>query len=436
MPSSKAKSPLAHMHFKPLPSLFRICVAMGSVLNLAKLLKLILRLTMKELRAQQGSVLLFDKTSDQLKMLASRGMPAEIAKRGYLPRKGSIAEWVIKHDKPLLLNDVRGSKQFTSIATKRPIYSSMCVPLRAHGRVIGTINITRTRPERFTDPDLDTLTILASQAAVSIENARLDAENMQTARLAAIGQTVAAISHCTRNMLVGLKGGAGIIELGSKNQDWKMVEHGWGLVKRGTDRITLLVNDMLNFSKERTPARATVDLTRVIHEVFTNLSEMAGAAQVRLSTRVEAAASTLYADPDMLHRALLNLVMNAIDAVRENLREGGQVEVIAERVDADSPVVRRCLKAAHGQFELIHVRDSGPGIPPHLLSDLFQPFSSSKGSKGTGLGLAVTQKIAREHGGDVTVESVVGQGTDFTIILPVVAPPAEEQSPPSEQEVS
>ena len=408
---------------------------MGSTLDLPKLLNLTLRLTMKELRAQQGSILLFDKSSDQLKMLASRGLPRAITAKGYIPRKGSIAEWVIAHDTPLLLDDVRKDARFTSIAREREIRSSLCSPLRAQGKVIGTINITRTRSERFTDQGLDALVILATQAAMAIENARLLAENIQAARLAAIGQTVAAISHGTKNILTGLKGGVGIIEMGCGKQDWYLVEQGRLLVKSGTDRITQLAHDMLNYSKEHKPQRTLIDLPQLVQEVFTGFAQVTESARIRLVGKIEGPSSKIYADAQLLYHALLNLVTNAVEALRESSpREGGpkggEVEVSSERVDADLPsgssLVRTHLAGARGQFDLIHVRDTGAGIPPNVLRELFQPFASFKGSRGTGLGLAVTRKIAREHGGDVAVESVVGQGTTFTVILPVVSPPADE----------
>ena len=420
---------MSHPHFEALPSLFRICTAMGSTLELDELLRLILRLTMEELRAQQGSILLFDKSSDQLKMLASRGMPREITAKGYIPRKGSIAEWVIEHDKPLLLNDVPADKRFTSIAKRRPIRSSMCVPLRAKGSVTGTINITRTRRAKFGDQDLDTLVVLATHAAVSIETARLYEENIRTERLAAVGRTVASISHCTKNMLTGLKGGAAIIEMGTKQNNWQLVEQGRDMVKRNTERIAQMTLNMLDYSKERVPVRATFDLTRLVEEVFSSVAPIAGQARVRLTARFDAACSSLYADSMQIYRALLNLVTNAIDAVRENgAEEGGEVEIVAQRVEADSPLVARCLRGAGGQFDTIQVHDTGAGIPAEHLASLFQPFFSSKGSKGTGLGLAVTRKIAREHGGDVVVESQVGQGTTFTLVLPVVPPVPEDHT--------
>lgn len=418
--SPDAQSREERPDFRALPSLFRICMAMGSTLELDKLLTLILQLTMKELRAQQGSILLLDAEHDQLKMLASRGMPREITRRGYIPRKGSIAEWVIENDKPLLLNDVqKDDKRFTSIVKGRPIYSSMCVPLRAKDTVIGTINITRTRRAQFGDVDLDALVVLATQAAVSIENARLFEENLQAERMATVGRTVAAISHCTKNMLTGLKGGAAVIEMGCKQEDWALVEQGWEMVKRNTDRVSLMVLDMLDYSKERVPTRVAVDLPRLIDEVFMTVTHAAQQAHVRLTSQVAPACRVVHADSNQVYRALLNLVTNAIDAIRETPVEEGQVEIKAERVRAKSAAGRRYLPQADGEIDLIHVRDTGIGIAEEHMPSLFQPFFSSKGSKGTGLGLAVTRKIAREHGGDVVVESQRGKGCVFTVVLPV-----------------
>ncbi len=416
-------------HFEALPSLFRICTAMGSTLELSPLLKLILRLTMAELKAQVGSILLFDKDSDQLKMLASRGMPREVVEKGYIPRKGSIAEWVIANNKPLLLNDIKDDKRFTSVVEKRTLRSSLCVPLRAKGKVIGTINITRTRGDHFTEEHLDTLVILAAQAAVSIENARLYEENLHAERLATVGRTVASISHCIKNMLTGLKGGVKIVDLGLRQKDWDMIAQGSEIARRNTDRIELLVLDMLDYSKERTPSRSIVDLPKMLGEICTNLSAIAQQTGVALSSRVEDACRTIYVDANQFYRTLLNLVTNAFDAVRDNRSEDGRVEIFAERVSADSPLVRSCLKHPAGLYDLIHVRDNGNGIPPEHLPCLFHPFFSSKGSKGTGLGLACARKFAREHGGDVIAQSKAGVGATFTVVLPVVAPPPAEADP-------
>jgi signal transduction histidine kinase len=116
---------------------------------------------------------------------------------------------------------------------------------------------------------------------------------------------------------------------------------------------------------------------------------------------------TIMADPEAVHRAVLNVVTNAIDACEENTR--GRV-VVSTGVDSG-------LETA-----TVTVTDNGQGIPPDRLQSIFRAFESSKGAKGTGLGLAVTMKIAEEHGGTVDVESQVGRGSNFHIRLPVAGP--------------
>ena len=115
--------------------------------------------------------------------------------------------------------------------------------------------------------------------------------------------------------------------------------------------------------------------------------------------------SPVTCDPEGVHRALLNVVGNAVDAVAD--RDGARVVVAV---------------GAEGGFAEITVTDNGPGIPADKLADVFKPFVSTKGSRGTGLGLAVSRKILREHGGDILVESTEGKGSRFTLRLPLRSP--------------
>jgi len=117
-------------------------------------------------------------------------------------------------------------------------------------------------------------------------------------------------------------------------------------------------------------------------------------------------------DPEGIHRALLNIVGNAIDAV-----EG--------RPD---PKVTVDIRAGDDGFARIVVLDNGVGIPAERMADMFKIFVSTKGSRGTGLGLPVSQKILREHGGDLTVQSQVGVGSKFTLKLPLKSPLVPDMS--------
>jgi signal transduction histidine kinase len=117
--------------------------------------------------------------------------------------------------------------------------------------------------------------------------------------------------------------------------------------------------------------------------------------------------SLCQSDHEGIHRALLNLVGNALDAI-----EGSE----APAVTVSS------MREADGNWVRLTVRDNGTGISPEKLREIFRPFVSSKGARGTGLGLAVSRKILREHGGDILVESTVGKGSTFILRLPLRSP--------------
>jgi signal transduction histidine kinase len=119
------------------------------------------------------------------------------------------------------------------------------------------------------------------------------------------------------------------------------------------------------------------------------------------------------ADPEGIHRALLNIIGNALDAV--------------EGVDAPQVHVAT-MKEEEGEWLRFEVHDNGGGIAPERINDIFRPFVSSKGARGTGLGLAVSRKILREHGGDILVRSQPGQGSLFILRLPLRSPLAHDTS--------
>ena len=398
-------------------SLFAICQAMVSSLELKEVLDTILELSVQEMKAQTGSILLYESNSENLKMLASKGLPDEVVQRGHIRRKGSPAEYVIEHNEPLLLND--NIDKFDRLDKGAPIRSSLCVPLRAKGQVIGTLNLNRLNSENgmFEEDDLNTLMILASQAAICIENARLHEANIKQERLAAIGQTVAGISHCVKNMLTGLRGGVGLVELAEQVKDWNAHTKGLEILKRNVNRVSYLVLDMLDFSKEKTPVRASVDVNILIEDVYSTAGFKAHEKSVQLSHEIAPDCASIFVDKDQIFRCLLNLVENAIDSIQGGgivktcCREIHAAEVISLFGDAIAP-------DSLGRVVRLTVEDTGTGIDPEHMASLFQPFFSTKASKGTGLGLSVTRKIVEEHRGKILVDSEVGKGTSFHLVLP------------------
>ena len=226
------------------------------------------------------------------------------------------------------------------------------------------------------------------------------------------GQTIANVSHHVKNILQGISGGNYLVEEGLGSRNFDALQRGWSIVRKNQERISSLVLDMLTFSKDRQPELQLADVGQVVSEVVELMRSRAAEAGVQLRLQLPEHPTMAMMDGEAIHRAVLNVVTNAIDAVaaaEEDQRAApGRVEV-AVSWDGD------------GQRVQISVADNGPGIPAEMMGRIFAPFQSSKGSRGTGLGLPVSQKILREHGGDISVQSEVGGGTCFTLYWPTGA---------------
>jgi len=249
---------------------------------------------------------------------------------------------------------------------------------------------------------------IAHQAALAVEESRHYDALIQSERLAAVGQTMAGVSHHIKNILQGLKSGGEILSMGIGSKDWELVTQGWKIVERNQSKIYDLVMDMLGYSKEREPVREPCDLEKIARDIVDLETPLAQERGVQLSLLSSLGMPLVEADAEGIHRALLNLVGNALDAA----------------VEADQPRVEVELGMEAGGLAVIAVRDNGSGIPASEYESIFRPFFSTKGSRGTGLGLPVSRKILREHGGDLTVQSDPGRQTEFRIRLPIKAPGA------------
>ena len=205
--------------------------------------------------------------------------------------------------------------------------------------------------------------------------------------------------------------------MGIEGTDRELLHQGWKIVEKNQGKIYHLVLDMLSYSKDREPAVEPTDLNALAADVVELMKPRATELTVSLTTDLAADLPITPVDSEAIHRALLNLVGNAVDAAEG--RTEAAVEV-ATTVDSD------------GEWVSIAVSDNGGGIAPDKLGEIFKPFFSTKGGRGTGLGLAVSRKSLREHGGDILVESRPDAGSTFTLRLPVKAQNGAEFAPPAE----
>lgn len=235
---------------------------------------------------------------------------------------------------------------------------------------------------------------------------RLEKELVQSERLAAVGQTVSGLAHYVKNILIGLKGGSYVVDVGMKKNDTEKLKTGWETIKKNITRVSDLTQDLLTYSREREPEFEPCSPGDIVDDVVSLVSDTAAANNISVTARAAEGIGEIIADPRTIHRALLNLVNNAMDACME---------------DEDASKVFRIRLTTgieKGNILNLSVEDNGCGMDDATQAQLFNPMFSTKGGKGTGLGLLVTGKLVEEHQGTIETESQLGKGTRFTIKLP------------------
>jgi signal transduction histidine kinase len=371
----------------------------------------------------------------------------------------TILDYVVERNEGVLTSDAKVDDRFDAAQSivSQGIREAICVPMQGRYEVVGVIYIdTATTPQRalakggsnqFTEEHLRLMIAIAHQAALAVEDTSYYKALVQAERLAAVGQTIASLSHHIKNILQGVRGGSYLIELGLAEHErlikqegaadaaeaaaasaslaredakslrgaFDTIRKGWNIVERNQERISALVMDMLTFSKEREPEPRPSQLNEVTADVVELMSSRARDLNVELAWVPDESLPLLMFDPDGLHRAILNIVTNAIDACDENPQ--GRVEVKTQYVP-DQRLAR------------VVVSDNGAGIAAEDLESIFNVFVSRKGGRGTGLGLPVSRKILKEHGGQILVDSTAGQGSRFTLELPAQPVRSEGEAGP------
>lgn len=399
--------------------MYRTSLAVSHTLDIDQLLEKIMDLILEWVDADRGVILLADRESKELhvKVHRDRGVDEESATDQSDPMRISqtILDYVREKQEGVLTSDAREDQRFDqagSIITMG-VREAICVPMQGRYGNVGIIYIdTFTSPGRalatnranqFTEDHLKLMMAIGHQAALAVEDTSYYSAMLQAERLAAIGQTIAGLSHHVKNILQGIRGGSYLIEEGLKDSDTELTTRGWRIVEKNQERISTLVMDMLTFSKDRQPELVPSELNEIVADVLELMRVRATAADVNLVDERSATIPTLVFDGEGLHRAILNVVTNAIDACTES-----ENKVVRVSTNYDKQAKRLSVV----------VSDTGPGIPEDEIDQIFGLFESQKGSRGTGLGLPVSRKILREHRGDIKVVSEVGMGSIFTLYWP------------------
>jgi signal transduction histidine kinase len=397
--------------------LYRTVLAVSRTIDIDQLLQQILDFIFLGVACDHGCIMLLEEDSQRLRPVAyRRRRPTTNTAR--LAISQTILDYVMKNREGVLTSNARDDLRWEAgmSIVGMGIREAICVPMLGRYGLVGSIYVDVSQSAShslqpqpggvLTGDDLKLMVAIGHQAALAVEDTFYYRGMVQAERLAAIGQTIATLSHHVKNILQGLSGGSYLVQEGIRRGQIDTISKGWKIVEKNQERIASLVMDMLTFSKERTPSRAPVDLREVIEDCLELLHGRLEERGILLDWHPPLAFPPVMADADAIHQAILNVLANAVDALSEV--DHGRIQVVLRR-DAEQGI--------------IEIADNGPGIPTDELERIFSLFESTKGSRGTGLGLPVSQKILGEHGGQITVQSQVGQGSCFSLILPLAQPP-------------
>ena len=430
---------------RSLEVMYLTAIAVGRTDDLNELLNRILTLVFDWVDADRGCVMLRDPETQLLQPAARCDRAGLDAEDRRISISHTILDFVLEKKEGVRTSNARADSRFDAAASivQAGVREALCVPLQGRYDIVGAIYVdTYTSPGKllesghqlkFTDDHLRLITAIGHQAALAIEDTFYYSALVQSERLAAMGQTIATLSHHVKNILQGIRGGSYLIEAGLKRDDTDAVRKGWGIVDRNQDRISNLVMDMLAFSKEREPELVKADLNETVRDVVELMQTRAGEMDVLLGQHLDESIPEARFDQDGMHRAILNLVTNAIDATAAASKnnENHEQEPEPNGIESEAHQGKVFVSTAYDDLDgwTVDVVDNGPGVAEEDREKIFSMFESRKGMRGTGLGLPVSAKIMREHGGAIEVrDGEHGAGICFRLKLPPGSPPTSDLS--------
>ncbi|HEV3415871.1 MAG TPA: FHA domain-containing protein, partial [Pirellulales bacterium] len=312
--------------------MYRTALAVSHTLDIDQLLGRIMQLIFEWVEADRGCIMLVDRETKELQPKVRRDRKA-LHPGDKISISQTILDYVLERREGVLTSDARQDDRFDAANSivRMGVREAICVPMQGRYNTVGVIYIdTSTSPQwliqqggatKFSEEHLKLMIAIAHQAALAVEDTRYYSAMVQAERLAAVGQTIATLSHHIKNILQGIRGGSFLIKEGLSQHNEAMVGKGWEFVEKNQERISHLVLDMLTFSKEREPELVPSNLNQVVADVIELMNARAQERGVDLSLERDPHMPTLTFDPEGLHRAILNIVSNAIDACDKDVVE-------------------------------------------------------------------------------------------------------------------
>ena len=423
-------------HTNHLATLYEATQDMVSTLDMDSVLERMVNKIRDYFNAEETSALLYQPESDELLFVAMSGPSANRLRGQRFPATAGIAGWALQERELVVENNVQQDSRFykniddhTGITTK----SLIAIPLIYKEFNIGVIEIINADAENFDQLNLETASGLANSAAIAIRNAQLyrdlqnQMESLQKAqdqlihseKMTALGRLVASLAHEINNPLQSIQTYVTLAQESCDHSKQTNELQGYlEIVEKEIERISTLVHRTRDFYRSSEEGMRLIDLHTILDSVLTLSGKQLQHSDVTVEREWVTKLPHIIARADHLKQVFLNLVINAIDS----MPVGGTLYVSTSLDQMFNDSELQSQPAVRIEFG-----DVGEGIPPEILPLLFEPFFTTK-QDGTGMGLYIVYDIIKAHNGQISVESKVGEGTTFTILLPITSAPPTSTS--------
>ena len=362
--------------------------------------------------------LVFLLESSQLELRVAGGvglMPGEALGSTVANRVDTPAGFVLAQGRPVVVEDYRREQRFVvpPAYLAAGLVSALAVPLSDRGRVIGALTVRSRQPQRFGDDEQRFLESLANLLGTCLQRAQTEEALNHAQRLESVGQLTGGIAHDFNNLLTIIQGNLQVLEeLPALAQD-TFGQQLVGAAMRASRRGAELTGKLLAFSRRQVLQPSAVDMHALLHSLSDMLRRTLD-QRIHIVLEVAPDCPGALADPGQLEAALLNIAINARDA----MLDGGTLRFSAGAAGPLPAELRP--EMGEGRFVCIAVADTGTGMPEAVKERAFEPFFTTKEpGRGTGLGLSAVYGFVKQSQGAVVLDSALGQGTTISLYLPV-----------------
>jgi signal transduction histidine kinase len=391
-------------------TLIEINKAIASTLSLEKRLNQIVERTARLMKSKICSVLFLSEDGKELILKAQWGGSPDYSDKPNLKVDTCLIGQVIRSRRSIQVLDItkESGYLFKDLAKRENLKSLLSVPLIVRDRIIGALNIYKSKWYEFSDEEKTLVRTFADLCSVAIENARLyekmidlEEQTRRAERLTAVGELAVGIAHEIRNPLTIVKM---IFESGSV-----LTEKDTKVISQELDRMNTIISHLLDYTRPKEVKPEPCDIQESMENTLFLLAPQFDKKNIRVITDLKTRGYKVLADPVHLQQVFLNLLLNARDAISGK----GKIQITCR--------VKR-------QREMnISIVDNGTGISQKIQENLFVPFTTSK-PKGLGLGLSIVHRILKAHNGSIKITSAPGKGTTVNLVIPIYSKEEERTS--------